>query len=346
MPGRGRSTRRPRPGRSTSARRGREGLALGRFGLAVWGGLALGPLIGSLLRAGVGYGAVWTLAAVLPLAARATWPARPSRRRSCTPIPSRTRWCPRATWIPGTALLLGNVGYGALRRIRRAVPRLEGHRRRRRRLYLLRGGGRAQPARCSAHLPDRIGPRRGGMLAGAARGARLRRDRLSGRSPSAIVGAAIVGVGFSLLFPALALLVVNAVPEDARGAAMGAFSAFFDAGVGIGAPLAGTDRDALRLQRGFRDGRRRVGARRADHRRLRLLGAALAAHAVELWTMCSRRAAGAGRCAPGAAAASAPFAVRRLVWNERQSRCAIRFRRALRLSSASSTYQGLSGVSV
>ena len=44
------------------------GLALGVFGLAVWGGLSLGPLVGELLRSAAGYNAVWALTAALPLA--------------------------------------------------------------------------------------------------------------------------------------------------------------------------------------------------------------------------------------------------------------------------------------
>src|ERR1035437_5118669 len=46
----------------------RRGLALGMFGLAVWGGLSLGPVAGELLRSGLGYDAVWILTAALPLA--------------------------------------------------------------------------------------------------------------------------------------------------------------------------------------------------------------------------------------------------------------------------------------
>ena len=44
----------------------RRGLALGLFGLAVWGGLSLGPVAGELLRSGSGYDAVFALTAVLP----------------------------------------------------------------------------------------------------------------------------------------------------------------------------------------------------------------------------------------------------------------------------------------
>jgi predicted MFS family arabinose efflux permease len=35
------------------------------------------------------------------------------------------------------------------------------------------------------------------------------------------------------------LIAVGRVSESARGAAMGTYTAFFDAGVGVGAPLAG-----------------------------------------------------------------------------------------------------------
>jgi predicted MFS family arabinose efflux permease len=48
-----------------------------------------------------------------------------------------------------------------------------------------------------------------------------------------------MGAAFSLLYPSLSLIVVDRVPENRRGAALGTFTAFFDAGVGLGAPLAG-----------------------------------------------------------------------------------------------------------
>jgi predicted MFS family arabinose efflux permease len=48
-----------------------------------------------------------------------------------------------------------------------------------------------------------------------------------------------MGGAFSLLNPSLMLIAVGSVSQSARGAAMGTFTAFFDAGVGIGAPLAG-----------------------------------------------------------------------------------------------------------
>ena len=48
-----------------------------------------------------------------------------------------------------------------------------------------------------------------------------------------------MGAAFSTIFPSLALLVINRVDEDRRGVAMGTFTACFDIGVGLGAPIAG-----------------------------------------------------------------------------------------------------------
>jgi len=48
-----------------------------------------------------------------------------------------------------------------------------------------------------------------------------------------------MGLGFSMLYPSLALVVVERMPVSQRGAGLGAFTAFFDAGVGLGGPLAG-----------------------------------------------------------------------------------------------------------
>jgi MFS family permease len=88
-------------------------------------------------------------------------------------------------------------------------------------------------------LPDRLGPERTAALAAAGHASGLAILALAHSLPVALAAAVVQGVGYSLLFPALALLAVQRVGEQSRGAALGFFTAFFDAGMGLGAPFAG-----------------------------------------------------------------------------------------------------------
>jgi MFS family permease len=53
------------------------------------------------------------------------------------------------------------------------------------------------------------------------------------------VGAAIAGLGFSLVFPALGVEAVHRVPEHSRGSALGVFSVFMDVAMAIAGPVGG-----------------------------------------------------------------------------------------------------------
>jgi MFS family permease len=218
----------------------RRGLALGMFGLAVWGGLSLGPLAGELLRSGVGYDAVWTLTAALPLAgaAIASRLPEPARLGATASLAGPRLLFPRSSRRPGVALALANIGYAALAGF--VVLHL--------RARSIGGGASVFTVFALAvfasrlvlsHIPDRAGPRRTATAAGLLEALGLAIIAIAGSLPVALAGALVVGVGFSMLFPSLALMVVGDVGEDGRGSALGAFTAFFDVGVGLGGPLAG-----------------------------------------------------------------------------------------------------------
>ena len=216
------------------ARRGR---ILGLYGLAVWGGLSVGPLLGEVLLHATSYATVWICAAALPLvgaaiALRVPDPFQPLTRSEPHPLiaPEAVR--------PGLAVALASVGYATLAAF--IVLLLES-----------RGVGHGATvfaafaamivlARLLAgHLPDRYGPSPVAIGAVLVEAAGLLLIALSHSLLLALLGGMAMGGGFSLLNPSLMLIAVGQVSEAARGAAMGTYTAFFDAGVGIGAPLAG-----------------------------------------------------------------------------------------------------------
>ncbi len=215
----------------------RRGRILGLFGLAVWGGLAVGPLLGELLLQASGYRAVWTLAAVLPalgavVLALTTDPFQPHTHAEPHPLiaPEAVR--------PGLAVALASVGYATIAAF--IVLLLESRGVDHGATVFAAFAAMIVLARLLAgHLPDRVGPARVAIGATVVEAAGLFAIAASHSLVVALIGAMAMGAAFSLLNPALMLIAVGRVSETARGATMGTYTAFFDLGIGVGAPLAG-----------------------------------------------------------------------------------------------------------
>jgi predicted MFS family arabinose efflux permease len=69
--------------------------------------------------------------------------------------------------------------------------------------------------------------------------------------PIALIGGVVMGVGFSLLHPSLALMVVNRTDRAEQGAALGAYTSFWDLGLGVWGPAMGVVSTALGLTTAF-----------------------------------------------------------------------------------------------
>ena len=215
----------------------RRGQVLGLYGLAVWGGLGVGPLVGELLLDLGGYTTVWIFAAVLPvfgalIALAARDPFVPLKHAQPHPLIA-----PEAVG-PGFAIALASMGYAAIATF--IVLHLEA-----------RGIGHGATVFAAfaamlvltrlvfGHLPDRVGAAPVAIVATLGEAAGLVLIAFAQTLPAAIAGGLAMGAAFSLLNPALMLIALGRVSPQARGAAMGTYTAFFDAGVGLGAPLAG-----------------------------------------------------------------------------------------------------------
>lgn len=217
----------------------RRGRVIGLYGLSVWGGLSIGPLCGELIQHSAGYDAVWLFAAAMPLlgaalAARVPDPFQPSLAHE----PEHQTLLAREALRPGAALALGSFGYAAMASfvVLHLDDRGVGHG------ALVFGAFATMVVLTrllAGNLPDRVGPSRVATAAALTEAAGLLTIGVAASLPVALAGALAMGAAFSLLYPSLSLIVVNEVPASRRGAALGTFTACFDAGIGLGAPLAG-----------------------------------------------------------------------------------------------------------
>jgi MFS family permease len=216
----------------------RRGRLIGLYGLAIWSGLSLGPPIGELLLRASSFEMVWAFAAAAPLLGAVIATRIPERFAPATSGRERSPLLAREAIRPGLTLSLGVVGFAAVAAF--LVLHLEA-----------RGIGHGAETFAAfaatvvlvrlvgGDLPDRVGPIPCALGAALLEALGLALMGVAESPGVAIAGAMIMGGAYSTLYPALALLVVERVPEERRGVALGTFTACFDLGVGLGSPLVG-----------------------------------------------------------------------------------------------------------
>ena len=217
----------------------KRGRIIGWYGLAIWSGLTLGPPIGELLLRASSFEMVWAFAMAAPLlGALIAWRI-PDTYTNVSPEPIEARTLiERKSLLPGLGLALGSMGFAAVAAF--LVLHLEardiGHGAE---VFAAFAATVVLARIVGGGLPDRYGSVPCIIGVGIVECVGLVAIMLAETVAVAVAGAMAMGAAFSLLLPSLALLAVNRVPESRRGAAMGTLTAFFDVGIGLGAPLAG-----------------------------------------------------------------------------------------------------------
>lgn len=213
---------------------------IGIYGLAVWSGLSIGPAVGQALRAAGGFELVWAFVLAMPVLSAAI----AARTREAYAAPPRGPDSDRRSLIarealgPGVSMALVSAGFAAMASFVVLHMREEG----------VAGGAWVFTAFAVSlvlsrlvigGLPDRLGPRKVAVVAAVLEAVGLAIIGLADTLEVALAGAVVMGWAFSVLYPSLSLIVLRRVEESRRGAAFGTFTATFDLGVALGAPLVG-----------------------------------------------------------------------------------------------------------
>ncbi len=215
----------------------RSGKVMAWVGIAMYGALACGAPLGNALMAFAGMGSAFFAVFLAPLAGillvMAVAPVRPSGH-------IRLPFYRVLSLVggAGAGLALGTVGLGCLASFIT--------------LYFAANHWPGAPLALTVfgtayilvrlfwgHLPDRLGGSRVAFVSLCIEVAGQLCLWLAPSPAWALAGAALTGVGFSLVFPSFGVVAVSRVAPENKGVALGAYVAFFDLSLGVTGPLAG-----------------------------------------------------------------------------------------------------------
>ena len=214
----------------------RRGEATSYFSVAVYGGLAIGPLLGEACRTTWGVHSAWFVSAGMCLLAVVVGLGMPTARPPVerTDLLAKRRLLHPAAVRPGVILALSTTAFAGFSAF---VP-----------LYVKQVGLDSSGLIFAeyavsvllvrifgARLPDRLGSIRGASVAMLSQSIGLLTMFAWHSATGLYVSTFVYSMGVSLLYPSLFPLVVDAAPEAERSQAIATFTLFFDVSQGLGA---------------------------------------------------------------------------------------------------------------
>jgi MFS family permease len=222
----------------------RRGEALSFFSLALYAGIALGPVLGETVLNHTHYNAAWVASAACAFLACALALSIPDTREEIEETPRSSRIIHPAALLPGTILAAGIVGLTGFNSF---IP-----------LYVLTLGMKGSRLifvtfsvvvllvrGFGAQLPDRLGPRLSARAALVTSAVGLAVMAAWAHPAGLVVGTVFFALGQALAFPALMTIAIRGAPSSERGSVVGTFTAFFDLAYGVGAVGLGAVVDLL-----------------------------------------------------------------------------------------------------
>lgn len=215
------------------------GKVAGHFGLAMWMGLACGPMLGTAILSVSTYRGVWIAASVIPTLAWALVAStRPEDRLSSGDTNIRRALFPRAAWVPGASGVFSSIGYGVIAAF--LVPRFAALDFAGQNFALTVFGIAFMVTRfLGSGYAARFGGRRVLLSAFLIESVGLAGLSLTHTQWLAFTSTAVAGAGLSLLIPSVTSIVTEAADPRERTAAVGAVTSAWDLGVAVGGPLGG-----------------------------------------------------------------------------------------------------------
>jgi MFS family permease len=227
----------------------RRGRALSVYGMTVWVGLSVGPQVGQAVANATSFQGVWLMIAALELVALVLVLAGHEPRRAVSStvagvMPSKRRLVPRGAVRPAILIAIAAYGEGVitallvLHLVDRGVHAGAGF-----------GGAASVFTVFAASVLvfriaatpafDRVRPERIAMGGFALEAVGLAVLAVASSFGTAAAGAALMGAGFAVLFPSLAVVATEGSGEEETGAALGSFGAAFGFGLFLGSLVGG-----------------------------------------------------------------------------------------------------------